>query len=101
MSDFQSFLDDTLSSIKLSETVEDKVYEDYDIYAEISEQIGSIRSLAKMTQKELAKECRLTQANISNIEKGISKPTIDSLKKIADALGKRLRIEFEDREEIN
>jgi transcriptional regulator with XRE-family HTH domain len=54
-----------------------------------------------MTQKELAKECGLTQANISNIEKGISKPTIDSLKKIADAFGKRLRIEFEDREEIS
>lgn len=101
MSDFQSYLDDALSSIKLSETVEDKIYEDYDIYAEISAQISSIRSSAKMTQKELAKECGLTQANISNIEKGISKPTVDSLKKIADALGKRLRIEFEEREEIN
>jgi DNA-binding XRE family transcriptional regulator len=101
MSDFQSFLDDTLSSIKISDTVEDKLYEDYDIYSEISTQISSIRSSAKMTQKELAKECGLTQANISNIEKGISKPTIDSLKKIADAFGKRLRIEFEDREEIN
>ena len=101
MSDFQSFLDDTLSSIKLYEIVEDKVYEDYDIYAEISEQISSIRASAKMTQKELATECGLTQANISNIEKGMSKPTIDSLRKIADALGKRLRIEFEDREEIN
>jgi DNA-binding XRE family transcriptional regulator len=101
MSDFQSFLDDTLSSIKISDTIEDKVYENYDIYAEISAQISSIRSSAKMTQKELAKECGLTQANISNIEKGISKPTIDSLKKIADAFGKRLRIEFEDREEIS
>lgn len=101
MSDFQSYLDDALSNIKLSETVEDKVYEDYDIYAEISAQISSIRSSAKMTQKELAKECGLTQANISNIEKGMSKPTVDSLKKIADALGKRLRIEFEEREEIN
>jgi DNA-binding XRE family transcriptional regulator len=101
MSDFQSFLDDTLSSIKISDTVEDNVYEDYDIYAEISAQISSIRNSAKMTQKELAKGSGLTQANISNIEKRISKPTIDSLKKIADALGKRLRIEFENREEIN
>lgn len=101
MSDFQSFLDDTLSEIKITEDTENEVYEDYDIYLEISEQIISIRSSARLTQKELAMECGLTQANISNIEKGSSKPTIDSLRKIADALGKRLRIEFEDREEIN
>lgn len=41
-----------------------------------------------MTQKELAKKSGLTQANISNIEKGFIRPTIDSLKKIADATGK-------------
>ena len=50
--------------------------------------------------EKLLKILVLTQANISNIEKGMSKPTIDSLKRIADALGKRLRIEFEDQEEI-
>lgn len=101
MNDFQSFLDDALSSIKMIQTVEEKIYEDYDIYEEISTQISLIRGTAQITQKELAAKCGLTQANISNIENGVSKPTIDSLKKIADALGKRLRIEFEDREEVN
>lgn len=100
MSDFQNFLDDTLSSIRIVETGEERKYEEYDVYSEISSQIVYLRGKAKMTQKELAVKCGLTQANISNIEKGISKPTIESLKKIADALGMRLRIEFDVREEI-
>lgn len=100
MSDFQSFLDDALSNVKIVESNEEKEYEEYDIHKEISAQISSIRSSLKMTQKELARKSGLTQANISNIEKGVSKPTIDSLKKIADALGKRLWIQFEDQEEI-
>ena len=52
-----------------------------------------------MTQKELASKCGVTQANISNLEKGITKPTIDTLKKIADAFSLRLRIQFTGREE--
>jgi hypothetical protein len=36
---------------------------------------------------------------ISNLEKGITKPTIDTLKKIADAFSLRLRIQFTGREE--
>ena len=36
--------------------------------------------------------------DISNIEKGTTRPTIDSLKKIADATGRRLIIQFGDRE---
>ena len=56
------------------------------------------QKLIEDLQKQLAERCGMTQANISNIEKGITKPTIDSLKKIADATGKRLIIEFVDRE---
>lgn len=100
MSDFQKFLDTNLGSIKMPSDVEMQRYEEYDVYSEIIEQLKSIRAMEKITQKDLAEKCGLTQANISNIEKGISKPTIDSLRKIADALGKRLRIEFDDREEL-
>ena len=100
MSDFQNLLDTNLGSIKMPSDVEMQRYEEYDVYSEIIEQLKSIRAMEKITQKDLAEKCGLTQANISNIEKGISKPTIDSLRKIADALGKRLRIEFDDREEL-
>lgn len=90
MNDFQSFLDDTLSSIKMNQNVEDKIYEDYNIYEEISTQISLIRGTARITQKELAVKCGLTQVNISNIENGVSKPTIDSLKKNSRCIGEKI-----------
>lgn len=99
MSDFQSFLDKTLTQIDVEAIKEEdnEVYE-YDIYREIRELVVAARDRAGLTQKELAAKSGLTQSNISNIEKGITRPTIDSLKKIADATGKRLVIQFGDRE---
>lgn len=99
MSDFQNFLDKTLAQIDIEAIKEEdnEVYE-YDIYREIRELIVAARDRAGLTQKELAAKSGLTQSNISNIEKGSTRPTIDSLKKIADATGKRLVIQFGDRE---
>lgn len=99
MSDFQSFLDKTLTQIDVEAIKEEdnEVYE-YDIYREIRELVIAARDRAGLTQKELAAKSGLTQSNISNIEKGSTRPTIDSLKKIADATGKRLVIQFGDRE---
>jgi DNA-binding XRE family transcriptional regulator len=65
----------------------------------ICDSVISLRREAHMTQKELASKCGVTQASISNLEKGITKPTIDTLKKIADAFSLRLRIQFTGREE--
>ena len=99
MSDFQSFLDQTLNQIDIEAIKEEnnEVYE-YDIYREIREIVVTARDRSGLTQKELAARSGLTQSNISNIEKGATRPTIDSLKKIADATGKRLVIQFADRE---
>lgn len=101
MSDFQKFLDKNLSQIDIQSSKGDssEIFE-YDIYKEISELVISTRDQHGLTQKQLAEKSGLTQANISNIEKGISRPTIDSLKKIADAMDKRLVIEFGNREEM-
>lgn len=101
MSDFQNFLDKTLTQIDMRFDKEDsgKIYE-YDIYREIRELVLKSRDELGLTQKQLAEKSGLTQANISNIEKGTTRPTIDSLKKIADAMGKRLVIEFSDKEEM-
>ena len=98
MSDFQKFLDQTLAQINVESIKEEdtEVYE-YDIYKEIRTLVISARDKAGLTQKELAARSGLTQANISNIEKGVTCPTIDSLKKIADATGRRLIIRFGDR----
>ena len=99
MSDFQKFLDENLAGIRITGD-DDPVDqpEPYDIYQEIRDSVISLRREAHMTQKELASKCGVTQANISNLEKGISKPTVDTLKKIADAFGLRLRIQFTGRE---
>lgn len=99
MSDFQRFLDENLSNIRINE--DEALYdapEEYDIYKEIRDMIITLRHDNHMTQKELAAKCGITQANISNLEKGTSKPTIESLKRIADALGVRLVVDFVGRE---
>ena len=99
MSDFQKYLDDNLANIDISEANETvNRNEDYDVYVEIREALISLRKENHMTQKELANLTGMTQTSISNIEKGISKPTIETIKKIADALGVRLVISFEGSE---
>jgi DNA-binding XRE family transcriptional regulator len=99
MSDFQKYLDDNLANIDISEANETvNRYGDYDVYVEIREALISLRKENHMTQKELANLTGMTQTSISNIEKGISKPTIETIKKIADALGVRLVISFEGSE---
>ena len=101
MSDFQKFLNETFQKIDIYSIGESqKEVNEYDIYKEISMYVMNVRSEAGFTQKELAHKSGLTQSNISKIEKGEIHPTIDSLKKIADAVGKRLVVEFKNREMI-
>lgn len=97
MSDFQEFLDKALAQIDVeSIKAQDTEAYEYDIYKEIRKLVMSARNKAGFTQKELAVRCGLTQDDISNIENGVTCPTIDSLKKIADSLGRRLVIRFGD-----
>ena len=79
MSDFQSFLDKTLTQIDIEAIKEEdnEVYE-YDIYKEIRELVITARDRAGFTQKELAAKSGLTQSNISNIEKVVNKIICDS-----------------------
>lgn len=95
MNDFQNFLDENLGLVQINDIKkEPESGTDYDIYQEIRELIISLRRDNHITQKDLAQRCGMTQANISNLEKGTSKPTIDTLKKISDAFGMRLVIDF-------
>ena len=99
MSDFQKFLDENLGNIQLDSDYKMEVpVATYNIYEEIRKAIKTLRHENHLTQKELAKRAGITQANLSNLEKGVSKPTIESLKRIADATGTRLVIEFEGQE---
>ena len=99
MADFQSYLDKALQKLDVNETQnENNEVEriDYDINAEISELIQSVRKDAGLSQKQLSEKTKIPQANISKIENGHYLPSIEILKRIADGLGKRLVVDFVD-----
>ena len=100
MSEFQRFLDQALKEVDFESTESEEVHEEYDVFEEIRIQIIKARDDLNMTQKELAQKAGLTQANISKIEQGISHPTIDTLRKIANGLGKRLIVRMENPEGV-
>ncbi len=99
MSDLQAYLDQALKQVKI-DTIDTKPpLEDYDIEEELRQLITSVRNTAGMTQRQLAERSGVSQSNISKIENGNYRPSLVILKRIADGLGKRLIIDFEDREE--
>ena len=52
------------------------------------------RESAGLTQSELAKKTGIAQGDISKIENGNANPSLRTLKRLAEGMGKRLRIEF-------
>ena len=100
MSDLQKYLDKALKEVKFVEEEDKPITVDYDIEAELCELIIATRTRIGMTQKQLAIKSGVSQANISKMENGNYRPSIQTLKKIAYGLGKRLKIEFIDYEEV-
>ena len=56
--------------------------------------IAEARSEQGLTQKELAERCGMKQTNLSRIERGKTSPTIDTLQRLANGLGKKLELRF-------
>lgn len=56
----------------------------------IGERIAEIRAIKRMTQQEVADIAELKRSNISRIESGMYNVTLDTLAKIASALGKKI-----------
>lgn len=48
--------------------------------------IRILRESMKMSQEELARLCGVTQGAVAQWEKGLTHPSFDKLKKVADAL---------------
>ena len=101
MSDFQKFLDRALKSFDFDINDFEVIPVEYDVFEDIRSQIINARNEVGLTQKELALKAGVTQANISKIEQGSSHPTIDTLVKIADGLGKKLVIRLDDSEGVD
>lgn len=47
-----------------------------------------------LTQKQLSEKTGISQADISRLECGTANPSIRTLQRIADALGRRIQIDF-------
>ncbi|MCG2768261.1 MAG: helix-turn-helix transcriptional regulator [Anaerolineae bacterium] len=62
---------------------------------EIASQVVRLRLKLGWTQKELAQKVGTRQSAISRIENAAGHPSLSFLKRIAQALGARLNIEFE------
>ncbi|MDY4692079.1 MAG: helix-turn-helix transcriptional regulator [Blautia sp.] len=52
------------------------------------------RNREGLTQKELSDRTGITQADISRIENGTRNPSLGMVKRLANGLGMRLKIEF-------
>lgn len=69
-------------------------------YESLNTEFSMIRALldarleSGLTQRELAKRSGVAQGDISKIERGIGNPSIRTLKKLADAMGKDVQIQF-------
>ncbi len=57
-----------------------------------SSAVASARAEAGISQKELAELSGMDQSDISKIERGVANPSVDTLDRIAKALGGRLSI---------
>ena len=63
---------------------------------EIGEKIRSLRTLYGLTQEELADRTELTKGYISQLENGLTSPSIATLVDILSALGTNLKEFFDD-----
>jgi len=63
-------------------------------FAAIAEKVADRRVAMNMSQRELAELCGTTQSAIARLERGGRPPRIDTLLRIADALGCDLQVEL-------
>ena len=65
---------------------------------ELEEQIRRLliytRQECNLTQQQLSEKSGIRQSNISRIESGSCTPTLQTLKELAGAMGKTVKIEF-------
>lgn len=76
-----------------------KEWENLDAEFQIIRAMVDARKEKDITQKELSELTGIAQADISKIENGNANPSINTLKRLAKAMGKKLKITFENPKE--
>lgn len=79
---------------KLQEPQFKKAYDDLEVEYAIMNEMLKLRGEAGMSQSQLSQKTGITQHDISKLENGKANPSIATLKKVARAFGKKLRIQF-------
>ena len=72
-----------------------KEWEDSEVEYQLGRKLIEARLKGHISQRDLAKRANTTQAVISRIEAMNSNPSIGLLKRLAEALGVKLKIGFE------
>lgn len=89
MDDFERFLEEQLKDPEFK-----KEWEDFQPELELMKQVIGERMEQNISQRELADRMGTKQANISRLENGNANPSLDFLKRLAKALGKKLEIKL-------
>ena len=71
-----------------------RLYEEADIELRVALEITRAREAMNMTQEELAEAIKTKQQTVSRIERGAQNVTIETLDRIAKALGRNLQVRF-------
>ena len=71
-----------------------QAYEELEVEYAIMNEMLRVREELGMSQQELSTKTGITQPDISKLENGKANPSIGTLKKIAEAFGKKLIIQF-------
>ena len=68
-------------------------YDALEVEYDIIQALIDARNKQNLTQKELSQRTGITQADISRIENGTRNPSLNMLKRLAEGLGMRLKLE--------
>lgn len=74
-----------------------RVHQELAAEYELARAVIQARATAGLTQTELAQRMNTTQSAIARLESGRTRPSTQTLERLAQATGTRLRITFEPR----
>ncbi|MBD5129233.1 MAG: helix-turn-helix transcriptional regulator [Ruminococcaceae bacterium] len=89
MDDMQKYLDEQLKNPEFK-----KEYDALEPEFALIRVILDARREKGITQKELSERTGIAQGDISKLENGSANPSVKTLKRVAAALGKKVKIEF-------
>ena len=96
MSDFRDFLDKQMQDPEFK-----KEWDALEPEFTIIQAMIDARKATGLTQKQLSERAGIAQGDISRIENGNANPSINTLKRLAIAMGMTLKIEFAPATNLN